>query len=72
MVWCWPSLSWRQVEISLGAGALFLNAQQQLIAVMALDIVEGQITSINSIVNPDKLADIGPVADLNSLLRSTE
>ena len=31
---------------------------------MALDIAGGQITSINSIVNPDKLRHLGPVGDL--------
>ncbi len=65
-----PGVSWRPVEINGGPGALFLDGQQHLIGVMALDINGGQITSINSIVNPDKLAHLGPVADLKSLLRS--
>ncbi|MGH3449271.1 MAG: hypothetical protein ACRDQW_00785 [Haloechinothrix sp.] len=65
-----PGVSWRPVEVNGGAGALFLDGQQRLIGVMALDIVGGQITSINSIVNPDKLAHLGPVADFESLLRS--
>lgn len=30
----------------------------------------GQITSISSVVNPEKLAHLGPVADLGALLRS--
>jgi hypothetical protein len=38
--------------------------------VMALDIDGGQITSISSIVNPDKLAHLGPVGDFRSLLKS--
>jgi RNA polymerase sigma-70 factor (ECF subfamily) len=38
--------------------------------VVALDVAGGQITSINSIVNPDKLTHLGPVADYKSLLRS--
>jgi hypothetical protein len=38
--------------------------------VLALDIAGGQITSIRGIVNPDKLAHLGPVADVGSLLRS--
>jgi len=41
-----------------------------VIGVLALDIAGGQITSISSIVNPDKLAHLGPVADFGSLLRS--
>jgi RNA polymerase sigma-70 factor (ECF subfamily) len=38
--------------------------------VVGLDIADGQITGIKSIVNPDKLAHLGPVGDLRSLLTS--
>jgi RNA polymerase sigma-70 factor (TIGR02957 family) len=65
-----PGLSLRPVEVNAGPGALYLDAQQRLIAVVALDVGGGQITGINSIVNPDKLAHLGPVGDLTSLLRS--
>jgi RNA polymerase sigma-70 factor (ECF subfamily) len=30
---------------------------------MALDVAGGQVTAIRSIVNPDKLAHLGPVSD---------
>jgi RNA polymerase sigma-70 factor (ECF subfamily) len=60
----------RPVEVNGGPGALFLDAQQHVIAVWALDIAGGQITSIGGIVNPDKLTHVGPVADVKSLLRS--
>jgi RNA polymerase sigma-70 factor (ECF subfamily) len=63
-------VSLRRVEVNGAPGAVILDAQQRLIAVMALDIVGDQITSISSIVNPDKLAHLGPVGDLASLLRS--
>ena len=59
----------RLVEVNGDPGALFLDGQQRLIGVMALDIPDGQITSIRSIVNPDKLRHIGPVADVRSVLR---
>jgi RNA polymerase sigma-70 factor (ECF subfamily) len=65
-----PGVSWRPVEVNGSPGALFLDGHQHLIGVMALDITDGQITSINSILNPDKLTHLGPVADLKSLLRS--
>jgi hypothetical protein len=51
-------------------GALFLDAQQRLIGVVALEIAGGQVTSISGIVNPDKLTHLGPLADIASLLRS--
>jgi RNA polymerase sigma-70 factor (TIGR02957 family) len=65
-----PGVSLRPVEVNGGPGALFLHGQERLIGVMALDIAGGQITSIGSIFNPDKLAHLGPVADVQSLLRS--
>jgi RNA polymerase sigma-70 factor (ECF subfamily) len=67
-----PGVSLRPVEVNGGPGALILDPQQRLIGVWALDIAEGQITSINSIVNPDKLTHLGPVADIGSLLRSAK
>jgi RNA polymerase sigma-70 factor (TIGR02957 family) len=63
-----PGVSLRPVEVNGGPGALWLDAQKRLIAVVALDIADGQITSISAIVNPDKLARLGPVGDFTSLL----
>ena len=65
-----PGVSMRRVEVNGGQGALFLDPQQRLIGVWALDVGDGQIRSISSIVNPDKLAHLGPVGDFGSLLRS--
>jgi RNA polymerase sigma-70 factor (TIGR02957 family) len=67
-----PGVSLRPVEVNGGPGALALDAQQRLISVHALDIVGGQITSISSIINPDKLAHLGPVGDFGSLLSASE
>ena len=64
-----PGMSLRLAEVNGGPGALYLDAQQRLIGVVALDIAGGQITSISSIVNPDKLAHLGPVGDFGSLVR---
>jgi RNA polymerase sigma-70 factor (ECF subfamily) len=61
----------RRVEVNGGPGALILDPQRQRrVGVWALDIADGQIRSISSIVNPDKLAHLGPVGDFASLLRS--
>jgi RNA polymerase sigma-70 factor (ECF subfamily) len=65
-----PGVSMRRVEVNGGQGALMLDGQHRLIAVWALEIAGGQIRSISSIVNPDKLAHLGPVGDFASLLRS--
>jgi RNA polymerase sigma-70 factor (ECF subfamily) len=65
-----PGMSLRPVEVNGGPGALFLDGQEKLIGVVALDIAGGQIRSFKAIFNPDKLAHLGPVADVQSLLRS--
>jgi RNA polymerase sigma-70 factor (ECF subfamily) len=65
-----PGVSLRRVEVNGAPGALYLDAQQRLLAVVALEIADGQIKSISSVVNPDKLTHLGPVGDLVSLLRS--
>ena len=65
-----PGVSLRLVEVNGGPGALFLDGQQRLIGVWALDIAGGRITSIGGIANPDKLTHLGSVADFGSLLQS--
>jgi hypothetical protein len=65
------STRWRcPVEVNGGPGALLFDSEQRLISVCALDIADGQITSIGGIVNPDKLRHLGPLADFGALLRS--
>jgi len=63
-----PELSSQLVEVNGGPGALYLDGQRQLISVMTLEIGDGKIRSIRSVVNPDKLAHLGPVGDFKALL----
>jgi RNA polymerase sigma-70 factor (ECF subfamily) len=65
-----PGVSVRSVEVNGQAGALYLDPDERLLAVVALDIAGGQIHGIRSIVNPDKLAHLGPVGDFPALLKS--
>ena len=65
-----PGVSFRPVEVNGGPGALFLDAEERLIGVCALDVAGGQIQGISGIVNPDKLKHLGPVGDFKSLLAS--
>jgi RNA polymerase sigma-70 factor (TIGR02957 family) len=59
----------RQEVVNGQPGAEFVDADGKLIGVMSLDIAEGQIQAIHSIVNPEKLGHLGPVADAQELLR---
>jgi RNA polymerase sigma-70 factor (ECF subfamily) len=58
----------RREEVNGQPGALFLDSEDRVAGVIILDVAEGQIQRVNSIVNPDKLRHLGPVADLRSLL----
>ena len=66
--WRLPGLGIRPAEINGQPGALFLDGDGAVISAMALDIAEGQIQGINSVVNPDKLRHLGRVADARALL----
>ena len=63
-----PGVSLRPAEINGAAGGLLLDGDGRLIAVWALDVADGQIQAVRSIVNPEKLAHLGAVADVESLL----
>jgi RNA polymerase sigma-70 factor (ECF subfamily) len=63
-----PDPELRRVEVNGQPGAV-LMAAGGVVSVMALDIADGRIQGIRSIVNPDKLHHVGEVADWVSLLR---
>ena len=65
-----PGVSVRLAEVNGAAGALFMDAQHRLVGVWVLEITDGQIRSVNSIVNPEKLAHLGPLGDFAALLKA--
>lgn len=50
-------------EINGQPGAIFREREGGVLAVMVLDVLAGQIRAIRSVINPDKLGHVGPVAD---------
>ncbi|HTP18423.1 MAG TPA: RNA polymerase sigma-70 factor [Solirubrobacteraceae bacterium] len=63
--------SLREVEVNGMPGALLLDGDGLLLGVWELEIGGGEIHGINSVVNPDKLAHLGPLADMRALLRAS-
>ena len=59
----------RREEVNGQPGALVFDREGRLIFVIILDVAEGQIQAVSSIVNPDKLRHLGDVGDLRALLR---
>ncbi|HEX4428985.1 MAG TPA: RNA polymerase sigma-70 factor [Frankiaceae bacterium] len=58
-------LVYEQVVVNGQPGALLRHPTGAIISVLSLDISGGQVCGVRSIVNPDKLRHLGPVADLN-------
>jgi RNA polymerase sigma-70 factor, ECF subfamily len=59
----------RVASINGQPGALTFDRDGRLLAALSLDIADGQVQTVRSIVNPDKLRHLGPVTDLERLLR---
>jgi RNA polymerase sigma-70 factor (ECF subfamily) len=59
-----------QVTVNGQPGALNLTGDGQVISVFVLDIADGQVRAIHSVVNPDKLGHLGDVADVRALMSS--
>lgn len=62
-------VSVRRTEVNGQPGALFFDPSGRLINAVALDIANGVVQYVRSIVNPDKLGHLGPLADLRALLK---
>ncbi|HEU5159212.1 MAG TPA: RNA polymerase sigma-70 factor [Streptosporangiaceae bacterium] len=58
------------VEVNGQPGAMVFDTQDLLVGVMGLDIADGQIQAIRSIVNPDKLRHFDRVGDIGALVRA--
>jgi len=57
----------RRTEINGQPGVMFLDAGGRLIHVMSIDIADGVVQTVRSIINRDKLRHLGPLADLRPL-----
>jgi RNA polymerase sigma-70 factor (ECF subfamily) len=57
------------VSVNGGPGALVLDPDGLLVAVWALDVADGAVRGVASIVNPDKLRHIAAVGSMRDALR---
>jgi RNA polymerase sigma-70 factor (ECF subfamily) len=56
-------------EVNGQPGAIFRDRDGKVINTLALDILDGRIQTIRSVINPDKLGHVGPVADAWAVIR---
>lgn len=50
-------------EVNCQPGAILRAPDGKVLAIMALDILDDRIQTVRSVINPDKLGHLGPVAD---------
>jgi RNA polymerase sigma-70 factor (ECF subfamily) len=58
-------------EVNGQPGAVFRDADGRVINVITLDVLDGRVQTVRSVINPDKLHHIGPVADAWALMSET-
>jgi RNA polymerase sigma-70 factor (ECF subfamily) len=58
----------RRTHVNGQPGAMFLDPAGRLMYVMTLDIADGVVQTVRSVINPAKLRHLGPLADVRALL----
>jgi RNA polymerase sigma-70 factor (ECF subfamily) len=56
-------------EVNGQPGAIFRDRDDRVLLTVTLDVLDGQIQTIRSVSNPDKLGHVGPVADAWAVAR---
>jgi RNA polymerase sigma-70 factor (ECF subfamily) len=62
-------VTWELHEVNGQPGAIFRDRDGKVLSAMALDVLDGRIQAIRSVINPDKLGHVGPVADAWAVAR---
>ncbi len=60
----------RRAEINGQPGAMFYDSSGLLASVLCLDIADGVVQAVRSVINPDKLHHLGPLSDFRTHLRA--
>lgn len=59
----------RRRQVNGQPGAVVVDAEGRLISVFALDIAEGVVQTVRSVINPEKLGHLAPLADVRALMQ---
>ncbi|ELS54288.1 RNA polymerase sigma-70 factor [Streptomyces viridochromogenes] len=57
-------VTWEPHEVNAQPGAVFRDRDGKVLYTLALDVLDGQIQAVRSVLNPDKLGHVGPVGDV--------
>ncbi|WP_125775944.1 RNA polymerase sigma-70 factor [Antribacter gilvus] len=56
-------ITFEELDVNQQPGAILHTADGSILAILVLDVLDGRIQTVRGIINPDKLAHLGPVAD---------
>jgi RNA polymerase sigma-70 factor (ECF subfamily) len=56
-------------EVNGQPGALIRDPDGRLVAVFSIEVIDGRVRRVRSVINPDKLHHLGPLADIQAALR---
>ncbi|MGW7411243.1 RNA polymerase sigma-70 factor [Streptomyces sp. NPDC054863] len=56
-------VTFEPAEVNGQPGAIFRDRDGKVLHALVLDVLDGQIQTIRSVINPEKLGHLGPVAD---------
>ncbi len=56
-------MSFEPHEVNGQPGAIFRDRDSKILHTLVLEVLDGQIQTIRTVINPDKLGHLGPVAD---------
>jgi RNA polymerase sigma-70 factor (ECF subfamily) len=59
-------------EVNGQPGAILRDRDGNVVSTLTLDVLGGRIQAIRSVVNPDKLGHVGPVADAWAIARQAK
>jgi RNA polymerase sigma-70 factor (ECF subfamily) len=62
----------RRTEINGQPGAMFIAPDGRLMYVMTVDVADGVVQTVRSVINPDKLRHLGPLADVRAMLHARQ
>jgi RNA polymerase sigma-70 factor, ECF subfamily len=62
------ALTAQRAEINGQPGLMVHDRSGALVSVLTIDIADGLVQTVRSVINPDKLGHLGPLADVGALL----
>jgi RNA polymerase sigma-70 factor, ECF subfamily len=61
-------VTYRPAQVNGQPGVVLVDRDDKLVSVMVLDIADGRVQTVRSVISRDKLRHLGPLADVSGLL----